>query len=198
MPHYTTISRNILTTAGLSITALALARQNSPAGQVTVPVHTDADLVFGNFRVGDSRYLSLIIGTDPYLTFLNHGVHGKTQKSTTDGNMIDASENFLLGRQCATSELNWMLYTDVMTVRGPQAHHQQLAYLLQNGTIISGTMFGIAHDGILGLSGGSADGLSPTQANWRGSPGIYPFMPWIMIVITTIATQSPRWVRLPT
>jgi hypothetical protein len=59
----------------LSITALALARQNSSAGLVTIPVHTEGDFVFGNFGVGDSKNLSLMIGTSSEPTFINPGVY---------------------------------------------------------------------------------------------------------------------------
>jgi hypothetical protein len=63
----------------LSIAALALARQNSSAGLVTIPVHTEGDFVFGNFGLGDSKNLSLVIGTGFDLTFVNPGVYKKTQ-----------------------------------------------------------------------------------------------------------------------
>jgi pepsin A len=58
----------------------------------------------------------------------------------------------LLGRQCVSSEINGMEYTDVMTAEGLEVQDQQFARLLQNETTNNGNMTGFPQDGMIGLS----------------------------------------------
>ena len=142
-------------------TAFTVATATGP-GPIAIPISQEDGFLFTQFDVGESKNLSLILGTLLAPMFLNSGIYNPT----TSAKKIDGFNGSLYGTlpfgdTCFRPDSNYSVYSDAISVHGVRVADQRFASDLKASTpALQKQVVEYPHDGILGLAGGTSEKTS--------------------------------------
>ncbi|KAK5737552.1 hypothetical protein LTR17_006599 [Elasticomyces elasticus] len=115
-----------------------------------VPEALDAGFWYGNFDVGDSKNLSLLIDTGSADVAINPSLYCE---SLAGINLNSSGSLGYVGSGCGAYEIAYHTFADTVSVAGLTVHNQTLGAVTRTTPRNNGTITQFPHDGIVGFSG---------------------------------------------